>query len=109
MFRKLPSRDPMLTNRLAEEAPVVVNAVGSRGAEKGRDQVRLWDPPGHCLSGRLRKGETRLDVLQGRLAAGRKSEGLQLGRPGSKPFLTDQEHTYTLLSQPVKAGVRKGP
>lgn len=99
----------MLTNRLAEEAPVVVNAVGSRGAEKGRDQVRLWDPPGHCLSGRLRKGETRLDVLQGRLAAGRKSEGLQLGRPGSKPFLTDQEHTYTLLSQPVKAGVRKGP
>lgn len=45
----------MLTNRLAEEAPVVVNAVGSRGGEKGRDQVRLWDPPEHCLSGRLRR------------------------------------------------------
>lgn len=25
MFRKLPSRGPMLTNRLAEEAPVVAN------------------------------------------------------------------------------------
>lgn len=59
MFRKLPSRGPMLTNRLAEEAPVVANAVGSRGererpreavgparalpfgaAERGRDWVR---------------------------------------------------------------------
>lgn len=95
------SRDPMLTNRLAEEAPVVVNAMGSGGAERGRDQVRLWDPPGHCLSGRLRKGETRLDlcacVLQGRVAAGRKSEGLQLGRSGSKSFLSLAESTHIPL------------
>lgn len=63
MFRKLPSRGPMLTNRLAEEAPVVANAVGSRGerkrpcealrptwalpfgaAERGRDWVRPCCP-----------------------------------------------------------------
>lgn len=43
MFRKLLSRDPMLTNRLAEEAPVVVNAMGSGG----------WG------GGEQREGETR--------------------------------------------------
>lgn len=32
----------MPTNRLAEEAPVVVNAVGEQGGEeRGKDQVRL--------------------------------------------------------------------
>lgn len=90
MFRKLPSRGPMLTNRLAEEAPVVANAVGSR---EERERPREALGPAQTLPfGAAERGRDWIrPCCQGLDHAGSGKD-----RPeGSHHPLTDREHTLS--------------